>query len=363
MIISTSLKTRQDQFEQLLKNSLLSIQEDSTKRPKYFLDREGKKLEIDVYEAMKNNALGTIFENNIKLISGQKFPDIVTHIMKNDGYGVEIKTTKQNHWRTTGNSILENTRVDDVRRIYLFFGKLHSPIEFRFRKYEECLYDVAVTHSPRYLVDMNTPLNETIFDKISIPYDDLRKSPYPVKPIKEYYRKNLGPGEDVWWIDDDEVTTPSIIVRLWNNLLRTEKENLRNQALALFPEVFSKDNKNKYTQFATWLVAKHGVVPHALRDSFTAGGKEDITVHNVTYNRLPKIIKILQTNIPSIIEHLRALSNEDLSHYWKTPIKENRITQWISLVDSYTNQILGNSNLNIKIMIKEQLENINHINK
>jgi hypothetical protein len=49
---------------------------------------------------------------------------------------------------------LETTRVEDVDRIYMMFGKLNKPVEVRFRPYECCLYEVAVTHSPRYLIDM-----------------------------------------------------------------------------------------------------------------------------------------------------------------------------------------------------------------
>lgn len=115
--------------------------------------------------------MGQHFENTIELIGGQKFPDIVA----NKYYGIEVKTTTQNHWKTTGNSVLEGTRVDDVERIYMLFAKLASPIEFRCRPYEEVLSEVVVTHSPRYLIDMNLKVGNTIFDKIKMPYDTLRK--------------------------------------------------------------------------------------------------------------------------------------------------------------------------------------------
>ncbi|WP_212744209.1 hypothetical protein [Maribacter sp. ACAM166] len=59
---------------------------------------------------MTDLAVGSEFENSIELIGGQKFPDIVAKKF----YGIEVKTTTQNHWKTTGNSVLESTRVDDV---------------------------------------------------------------------------------------------------------------------------------------------------------------------------------------------------------------------------------------------------------
>lgn len=49
-----------------------------------------------------------------------------------------------------GGSVAEGTRVEDVEHIFILFGKLHKPVEFRTRRYEECLCDIAVTHSPRY---------------------------------------------------------------------------------------------------------------------------------------------------------------------------------------------------------------------
>ena len=131
--------------------------------------------------------IGTPFENSIELISGQRFPDIIA----NKYYGVEVKTTIKNHWTTTGNSVLEGTRVDGIERIYMLFGKMVSPIEFKCRPYEECLSEVVVTHSPRYLINMDLKEGNTIFDKLKIPYDTLRKEQNPVKPIIDYYRKRL----------------------------------------------------------------------------------------------------------------------------------------------------------------------------
>ena len=74
-----------------------------------------KKLEPYVGNVMTELAVGTAFENSIEVIGGQKFPDIVAKKF----YGIEVKTTTQNHWKTTGNSVLESTRVDDVERIFM----------------------------------------------------------------------------------------------------------------------------------------------------------------------------------------------------------------------------------------------------
>ena len=157
---------------------------------------------------MTDLAVGTVFENSIELIGGQKFPDIVAKKY----YGIELKTTTQNHWKTTGNSVLESTRVDDVERIFMLFAKLASPIEFRCRPYEEVLSEVVVTHSPRYLIDINLEQGKTIFDKIKMPYDTLRKKESPIKPIVDYYKSKLKPGEELWWMDAENNSKPSSIV-------------------------------------------------------------------------------------------------------------------------------------------------------
>ena len=81
------------------------------------------------------------------MVSGQRFPDIVA----GQHFGVEVKSTKENKWVSTGSSIVESTRVDDVGSIYMLFGKLGGiPAEFRCKPYQNCLYDIAVTHSPLF---------------------------------------------------------------------------------------------------------------------------------------------------------------------------------------------------------------------
>ena len=102
----------------------------------------------------------------------------------------EVKTTKDNHWFSTGSSVAEGTRVSDVERIFMLFGKMCNPIEFRCRPYQECLSEVVVTHSPRYLIDMELEEGETFFDKIQIPYDEFRKQDDPIKTVVRFRRTN-----------------------------------------------------------------------------------------------------------------------------------------------------------------------------
>lgn len=136
MIISINSKPELKAFESLMRKTDLFLNEDALKRPEYYKARGGNPLEDDVMHALEECAKGTPFENTIEKISGQKFPDIVAAKY----YGIEVKSTKENHWTSTGSSILETTRISDVERIFMTFGKLGgNPIEFLSRPYEECL--------------------------------------------------------------------------------------------------------------------------------------------------------------------------------------------------------------------------------
>lgn len=209
MVISSNPEPNKLIFQSLLDNTVQTLTDQSKKSQKVYLDLLGNKLENVVADVMSEKAKGTPFENSIELISGQKFPDIIA----NKYYGVEVKTTKQNHWTTTGNSVLEGTRVDGIERIFMLFGKMVSPVQFKCRPYEDCLSDVVVTHSPRYLINMDLQAGQTIFDKLDIPYDMLRNSPNPIKPITDYYRQFLKAGEEVWWLEQDEPKSTGLIIR------------------------------------------------------------------------------------------------------------------------------------------------------
>lgn len=179
MVVSINSEPHKDEFNALLKSTVKELNAHAKKTPKKIEELRGNKLEPYVRDIMTDLAVDSPFENSIVLIGGQKFPDIVAKKF----YGIEVKTTIKNHWKTTGNSVLESTRVNNVERIFMLFGKLGKPIEFRCRAYESCLSEVVVTHSPRYLIDMNLEEGKTIFDKINMPYDKLRRKKNPIKPV------------------------------------------------------------------------------------------------------------------------------------------------------------------------------------
>ena len=193
MVVSTNSSANINEFAEFMKRTDEELNlEVKSQGEAYFASHSGNKLETDVCSAMKKIAEGTSFEGTIELVSGARFPDIVAARY----YGVEVKSTVRNQWTSIGSSILESTRIEDVERIFLTFGKLGSPVEFLSRPYEECMSEIAVTHYPRYRIDMKLGSGQTIFDKLQIPYDDFRKLPNPVEPVAKYYRGKLKEGEN-----------------------------------------------------------------------------------------------------------------------------------------------------------------------
>lgn len=223
MIISANNKATLTDFKNLMKRTDSLLNSDALSRPCYYSKRGGNLLEDDVSSALCESAKGTVFANTIEKISGHYFPDIIAGRY----YGVEVKSTIGDKWKSTGSSILESTRVSDVEGIYITFGKLGgNPIEFLSRPYEKCLYDIAVTHMPRYLIDMQLSEGETIFDKLSVPYDELRSMDNPILPVSRYYRKLLKPGESLWWAGDNYDEPVSSKIRLWKTIESSEKEKV-----------------------------------------------------------------------------------------------------------------------------------------
>jgi hypothetical protein len=282
---------------------------------------------------MNKAAKGTAFQGTIVRYGGQMFPDIVAHKL----FGVEVKSTKQDHWTSTGNSVLESTRVKDVERIYMMFGKLVAPIEFRCRPYEECLSEVVVTHSPRYLIDMNLPVGQTIFDKMKTTYEKVRLAQPPLEPVLDYYRSKLKPGQQIWWLGN----TSSLIMKFWSSLTPIEKNDIRLKGFVFFPEIFSS-RQDKFNEMASWLVQQKNIVCPNMRDIYTAGGQVTIVVNKKTYKDVPRVIAKALQNLPAIKSIITGTSIVELTAQWKLKgiTRKNAVDKWISVVaaeahDSY----------------------------
>lgn len=325
MIISVNSKPSLLEFQELMKNTDLLLNKDALERPKYYKTRGGSPLEDDVKAALEECARGTVFENTIEKVSGQKFPDIIAAKF----YGVEVKSTKENHWTSTGSSILETTRLADVERIYMTFGKLGGdPIQFLSKPYEKCLCGIAVTHMPRYLIDMRLNNGQTIFDKMGIQYDELRKMDNPIAPVARYYRSKLKPGESLWWAGESADETVSATIKIWRNLESEEKRKYTVYGCVSFPEVFRGD----YDRYALWLTSQGVVDPH-IRDQFSAGGQEPIKMPDGTIIKFPGIYRRVKNNLGYFMNLIMSKYYDEIGEISPVDknIIKNKILEWIDI--------------------------------
>lgn len=340
MIISENNKPSLEEFRSLMKRTDLLLNAETVGREAYYTSRNGTQLEEDVFDAIQRTAKNTVFDSTIQLVSGASFPDIVA----NRFYGVEVKSTNKNQWKSIGSSILESTRIKDIERIFLTFGKLCNPIAFMSRPYEECLYDISVTHYPRYRIDMELGAGETIFDKMGVPYDELRKLENPVAPVSRYYKSQLKSGESLWWAADEnpeDIVAPPTI-RLWGSLSKKQKDEYRARGYALFPEVLV----SKYNRYALWLVSNCSIVDIHIRDQFSSGGQTDIVTINGRFEKMPAAFGRIYTYRDLIQETILDANPLTLLEYWQVnDISENRIEQWCRIVANTVH--MKNDNCNV----------------
>ncbi|MBP3545413.1 MAG: hypothetical protein J6J82_03865 [Alphaproteobacteria bacterium] len=336
MIISYNRKPTNTEFESLIAKATNVLNTEAKRNSAYFLTRTAQKLEDDVVVALNKAAVGSPFEGSIQKISGQYFPDIIVGRY----FGIEVKSSKDEHWTTLGGSINESTRIQDIERIFLTFGKLTTPVEFISRPYQDCLSDIVVTHYPRYKINMKLEPGETIFDKMNIAYDDLRQKDNPVKDVILYYKRLLKSGERLWWLDlgNDEapneiVASTSARVRLWKTLSSEEKQNFIINAYTLFPEIVG-NAPDKYDNFSLWLVSNYGIVSTSMRDSFSAGGRVKVSIRNQIYD-LSRTVYNLYLNKDIIKHKLASIPELVLKDLWKVPaIHPDRFGQWLAIVTS-----------------------------
>lgn len=352
MVIIQDKKLEKEVFEDFLSELVVVLKEEATKKTEEYRKLQGKALEEKVCILLSEIVIGSTFEGKIKLISGQSFPDIVAM----GYYGVEVKTTKSNQWKSIGSSVAEGTRVDGVERIYMLFGKMSNPIDFMCRPYEECLASVVVTHSPRYTIDMELKSGETFFDKIGMSYDELRLKDNPISIIIEHYRSKLKEGETTWWLGDGESKSTSMVIRVWSALSKEEKHTLIIKGFCFFPEILGK-SKNKFAKMALWLATTEGVVCSSLRDEYTAGGRSKFKYGDDIYD-LPKVIRHLLDYYQEIIQTLNLLDESVLIEAWGNPLMEHRQEQWIDLISNCAKEI---TTFPLKeYLLKMRGDNLNH---
>ena len=329
MIVSEKIDATVKAFRRVLDRSIAILKTEAANDAQTYIASSGTKLEGLVLRALETSAKKTEFDGSIRLASGQKFPDIV---LASGGMGVEVKSTTQNHWITTGNSVRESTRLPDIKKVFLMFGKLAEPVDFKVRPYEECLKEVLVTHYPRYQIDMNLGAGQTIFDKIGKSYDEVRQLAEPATPMIEYYSSKLRKGESLWWTKNSNVEEQSspLTVRELNSIDDDEQMSLIADTFVLFPQLFGNAT-DKFHEVLMWFLRK-GIICGNIRDFYSAGGKWHLGTIAV-----PQIIKRFYESKNKFFMRMREMDLRELNEAWKVNIStnDNRILSWLELVSSY----------------------------
>lgn len=272
-------------------------------------------------------------ERDIKLVSGHVFPDIIA----SNNFGIEVKTSVSGGWKSTGSSIVESTRPEDIKKIYMLFANLSGEhAEFECKPYEQCLSDIAVTHSPRYLIDMHG--KETIFDKIQTPYDCFRsmKETDKISLVRKYYVKKAkhdGKTEMPWWMGE----ATQVNLSIFNDQNRFLKEDIKKRSLILFPELLYGDTTEGYKKAALWICNRYSLICYNMRDFFSGGGQ----IKSINGNKLdkpyPKIVGIIlkyRESIESLLKHPDYAILSDINDYWDFEYdKDNLYEAWIQIVE------------------------------
>lgn len=263
----------------------------------------------------------------------QAFPDIAIN-----EFGIEVKFTTNETWRSVANSVLETNRIQAVKKIYVVFGKMGGTPEVKWGHYEKCVIHVRTSHVPRFEVEIFPEPETSLFEKMKITYDEFRTSPMEAKMryIRQYARGRLREGERLWWLEDDpesEHTIP-IQARLYINLDAAEKRKLRAEAALLCPEIVqSGAARHKYEDVALFLITYHGVLAHQARDLFSAGSVANPRNDDDGGIYIERALKLLE------VEMLDAAQNMDdalLVEYWgESVLPADRIAKWLEKADAF----------------------------
>ena len=260
----------------------------------------------------------------------QAFPDVAL-----GEYGVEVKFSSGDTWRSVANSVQETQRVDSVKFVYVVFCKMGGVPEVRWRSYADCVVHVRTSHVPRFEIDLET--DRSLFDLMGIKYDDFRILPMheKMKYVREYARGRLKKGERLWWLEDSdsEAHTMPIQARLYTSLPKEEKARLRAEAALLCPIIVKSGRvRNKYDDAVLYLLTYHGVLCHQARDLFSAGSVANPDNDDKGGVYIQRALKLLETPMRDAAARME---NALFVEYWGESVPpERRIARWLEKADA-----------------------------
>ncbi len=275
----------------------------------------------------------------------QAFPDIAM-----GEYGVEVKYTLADTWRSIANSVLESQRVPGVKHIYVVFGKMGGYPEVKYREYGASVVHVRTSHVPRFEIEIESApgaQSEPLFEQMGICYEYFRQLDMSekMKYIREYARKKH-PNERLWWIEDKEESEHALPlqVRLYTNLSAEEKLRFRAEAALVCPGIVkSGRDRNKYNDAVLYLLTYHGVLCYQARDMFSAGSVANPHNDNKGGIYIERALKLLENEMRKAASEME---DAIFVEYWgESVVPEKRITRWLEMADELASDWIPSKSL------------------
>lgn len=243
--------------------------------------------------------------------STQKFPDFV--IEDGEKIGVEVKKTDADKWDVPGGSVYESLR--NSIETFVLMGKFGGTPEARLKKYEECISDLTVTHSPRFHLRMDLAVGEDYLTRNNA--SDLLNL-HKDKELNRRIRELLRTDKDTWYTGES--------VESFSDLKQDEKICFFVDGVVLFPEVTGGD----YSNFAPWMIYKCLVWCSNIRDVFSAGGTKDVGdfVASAVMSRVLERIDL-------IVKRISDMTKREIEIHWgidKDMSLGERADKWIELI-------------------------------
>jgi hypothetical protein len=263
----------------------------------------------------------------------QVFPDIVM-----GEFGIEVKVSNTDTWRSVANSVFEGRRDQRVKHIYILFGKMGGVPSVGWGRYEDCVMHVRTSHVPRFEVDLEA--KQSLFEKLGISYQEFCKLSTHEKMghIRKYARGRLKDGERLWWLEDkpeqEQEHSLPLQVRLYMKLPQVEKRQLRAEAALLCPQIVKPPRtKNKYDDVTIYLLTYHGVLCPQARDLFTAGS---VALRSDPTRGGNYILRSLKDIEDEMKVAAKTLEDALFVEYWGESVPpKDRIREWLVRADKF----------------------------
>ncbi len=233
---------------------------------------------------------------SIKLHGGHAFPDIT---IDGTSIGIELKGTKTGR-AFIGNSVIASTMLPSLTKIYVFYW-IDDEKQMGFRDYFECVTGAQVTHSPRFVLDIDISESECIFgnskEKVGT-IDKICFGPEGIdhKEIIDWMRaRAISTGQVAWWIGTENNQSPgelnnsfSILGR-YTDLSEESRNSVLKTAFLCFPGVLKRGTR-MYDGVLMWGLSTRNVLLY--RDAFSAGGRKPVNLSKLSPNGilLPAVV-------------------------------------------------------------------------